>query len=96
MRYDDETTSMSIRVSKKLKKEADELFNDLGINTSSAVNMFLAQCVSEDAIPFRVSRNEKTPSDELKEALKEADEIRKDRSRKGYSTIREVMDELHK
>lgn len=93
MNYD-ETTCLSIRVNKKLKKEADTLFKDLGLNISSAVNMFLAQCVREESIPFKATRRIE-PSDELKEALKEAEEIRKDKNRKGYSTIREVMDVLH-
>lgn len=43
---------MSFRVDKKLKKQADALFKSLGLNTSVALNMFLAQCVHEQGIPF--------------------------------------------
>ena len=35
------TINMSFRVDKKLKKQADELFRKLGMNTSVALNMFL-------------------------------------------------------
>ena len=90
---DKETTIMSIRVDKKLKKQSEELFKDLGLNTSAAINMFLTQCVREDSIPFEVSRR---PSKELQEALEEAEEIKKDKSRRGLNSIRELMDELNK
>ena len=90
---DKETTIMSVRVDKKLKKQSEELFKDLGLNTSAAINMFLTQCVREDSIPFEVSRR---PSKELQEALEEAEEIRKDKSRRGFNSIRELMDELNK
>ena len=37
--------NMSFRVDKNLKKQADDLFKKLGMNTSVALNMFLTQCV---------------------------------------------------
>ena len=43
---------MSFRVDKNLKTQADELFKNLGMNTSVALNMFLTQCVREQSIPF--------------------------------------------
>ena len=44
--------NMSFRVDKGLKKQADELFRKLGMNTSVAINMFLTQSVREQSIPF--------------------------------------------
>ena len=49
---DSNTTNMSFRVDKKLKKQADLSFKSLGLNTSVALNMFLSQCVHEQGIPF--------------------------------------------
>jgi len=46
---------VAIRVDRDLKLEADELFRQLGINMTSAVNMFLRKAVAEKAIPFEVS-----------------------------------------
>ena len=51
------STTISIRVDTDLKNEADKLFNELGLNLSSAVNIFLRQSVREQAIPFNVSLN---------------------------------------
>lgn len=45
---------ISVRVDEDLKKEADILFNKLGINMSSAINIFLKQSVREQGIPFEM------------------------------------------
>lgn len=50
------TTNINVRVDTKLKKEAEELFSDLGLNMSSAITMFLCSAVSYDGIPFEVKR----------------------------------------
>lgn len=49
-----DSTSINLRLDKELKKEAEELFAQLGLNMSSAINMFLKQSVREQAIPFQV------------------------------------------
>ena len=41
------TTNMTIRIDKDLKKSVDSLFKKLGTNTNSAINMFLRQCDRE-------------------------------------------------
>lgn len=51
------SVNMSFRVDKDLKKQADELFKNLGMNTSVALNMFLTQSVRQQALPFLPSMN---------------------------------------
>lgn len=51
-------TTISIRVNEEVKKEADQLFENLGLNLSSAVNIFLRQAIREQGIPFQVTLNE--------------------------------------
>ncbi|MDT3700412.1 MAG: type II toxin-antitoxin system RelB/DinJ family antitoxin [Thermincola sp.] len=46
---------ITIRVDKNLKERAENLFNRLGMNMSTALNIFLRKAVNEDAIPFAVS-----------------------------------------
>ena len=41
------TTNMTIRIDKDLKKSVDSLFKKLETNTNSAINMFLRQCDRE-------------------------------------------------
>ena len=49
--------NVTLRVDEDLKKQADTLFYDLGMNMSTAFNIFLRQSVREQQIPFQVSRN---------------------------------------
>ena len=67
------TIPIQIRVDKKTKEEANELFEELGISMSGAVNMFLKQCVNTGSIPFRIRKPR--PSKELLEAMEEAEAL---------------------
>ena len=49
--------NVTIRVDEDLKKQADSLFSELGLNLTTAFNIFLRQPVREQQIPFRVSKN---------------------------------------
>ena len=49
--------NVTFRVDGELKKQADALFAELGMNLSTAFNIFLRQSVREQQIPFRVSKN---------------------------------------
>ena len=46
---------VTIRVDQGLKESAENLFDRLGLNMSTAFNIFLRKAVTEDAIPFPVS-----------------------------------------
>ena len=46
--------STSIKIDSELKQQAQELFSDLGMNLSTAVNIFLKQAVREHSIPFHI------------------------------------------
>lgn len=50
------TTNINVRVDTELKQSAEELFNDLGLNMSSAITIFLKSAVSHDGIPFELKR----------------------------------------
>lgn len=89
------TVNMTIRIDKDLKKDIDILFKNLGINTSSAIMMFLKQCNREQGLPFTSNMLAPVPSKELLESLEEAKEISKDSKRKGYKNIEEVMKALN-
>lgn len=89
---DNKSTNINIRVNKELKKQADELFKSLGTNTSSAINIFLTQCVREQSLTFIPSMIAPEPSDNLKEALKEAEAIEKGEIKsKGYHNMDEMF-----
>ena len=83
------TIPIQIRVDKKTKEEANELFEELGISMSGAVNMFLKQCVNTGGIPFRIRKPR--PSKELLEAMEEAEVLVKDPDAPKYETVEELI-----
>ena len=48
------TTNVSIRMDTELKAQADELFAELGMNLSTAFNIFVRQSLREGGIPFEI------------------------------------------
>lgn len=49
-------TNVTIRMDTELKRQAEELFADLGMNLTTAFTVFAKQAVREQQIPFMVSR----------------------------------------
>jgi DNA-damage-inducible protein J len=49
-------TSINIRIDEDIKKQADSLFSDLGMNMSTAFNVFVRQALREQGIPFEISK----------------------------------------
>ncbi len=45
-------TSITIEVPSDIKKEAEKLFNDLGLDMNTAINMFLKKAIMVQGIPF--------------------------------------------
>ena len=86
------TTNLNIRIDSNLKKESDSLFKSLGLNMTTAINIFLTQCVKSKSIPFEIS--EPKLSKDLIKALKESDKIINDPTRKKYHDINELVKAL--
>ena len=63
------TTAINVNVDTKIKEEATAILKGLGLNMSTAINMFLAQVVKRDGIPFEVTNPK--PTKDLIEALEE-------------------------
>ena len=86
------TTNISIRMDADLKMQADTLFNELGMNISTAFNIFVRQALREGRIPFDVSLNQ--PNRETLAALTEAEKLAKDPTVKGYTDLDELFEAL--
>ena len=52
------TIMMKIEIDNKVKKDADKLFKELGLDTNTAINIFLKQSINKRAIPFKVKNEE--------------------------------------
>lgn len=86
------TVPTQVRIDEKLKKQATELFSQLGMDMSSAMNIFLRQCVMRGGLPFDVVVPQyKT---EVIEAMEEAKRISKEPNTKRYSSFSDAMEDL--
>ena len=47
-------TNLTIRIDEDIKREAESLFNRIGLNISTAINVFFRQSIREQAIPFEL------------------------------------------
>lgn len=83
---------ISVRMDSDLKAQADEFFGELGMNLSTAFNVFVRQSLREGRIPFDISLNQ--PNKETVAAMLEAERITKDPSVKGYNDLDELFADL--
>ena len=49
------STNLNVRVDENVKKSAETVLDELGLNMSTAVNMFLRAVSREEGIPFKMS-----------------------------------------
>ena len=86
------TVPTQIRIDENLKKQATELFSQLGMDMSGAMNIFLRQCVMRGGLPFDVTLP-KYKQDVL-EAMEEAKKLSKDPNAKRYTSFSEAMEDI--
>ena len=67
------TVNMSIRMDTELKKQAEAMLSDMGLNMTTAMNMFLRQVVRQGRIPFEIATD--IPNTETLAAMKEVDDM---------------------
>ena len=85
------TTNINIKTDSSLKKQAEKLFAELGMNMSTALNVFLRQAVRERRIPFEIGYE--TPNELTSKVLKETEEGKN--LSPVYHSVSELMDSLH-
>ena len=88
------TTNISIRMDSELKAQADVLFAELGMNLSTAFNIFVRQSLREGGIPFEIKLEQ--PNKETVAAMLEAEKIAKDPNVKHYTNLDELFEDLRK
>ena len=86
------TTPTQIRIDKNVKEQANALFENLGLDMSSAVNMFLRQCILRGGLPFAVELPQY--NQETLNAMAEARKISQDPSVSGYNNMTDLINAL--
>ena len=86
------TIPTQIRIDATIKKQATELFSALGLDMSSAVNIFLNQCVLKGGLPFMVEIPQY--STKVLEAMQEARNITADSNVPSYTDMNSLKQAL--
>lgn len=71
-------TNLNIRTDKEIKNQAEEIFNELGLNMTTAINMFLRNVVREYGLPFELKLD--VPQETAPEATLESKKMLSDLS----------------
>lgn len=79
------TTNLNIRIDKDIKDQAEEIFNELGLNMTTAVNMFLRTAIREHGIPFELKLD--VPNETTAAAITEGRKLMDDSSDPRYSSM---------
>ena len=86
------STNFSVRMDSEIKKQCEALYGELGMNLTTAINVFLRQSLRTGGFPFEVRLDQ--PNKETIAAMLEAERIAKDPSIKHYSDVEEALREL--
>lgn len=86
------TVPTQIRIDSKVKEQVIAIFNDLGLDMSSAVNIFLHQVILRGGLPFVVDIP--NYNQEVLEALEECRRNSGDNSVPGYDNMSDLKDSL--
>ena len=88
------TTNFTVRIDSDIKKQCEAVYGELGINLTTAINVFLRQSLRVGGFPFDVRMEQ--PNKETMAAMLEAERIAKDPNVKGYTDLDELFADLKK
>ena len=82
-------TNINFRVDEDLKRDAESICQEIGMNMTTAITIFLKRMVREKGIPFDVTLN--VPNATTLRAFKELEEG----GGKSFSSLEELMEDLN-
>ncbi len=85
--------STTIRTDQDVKQQAQRIFSNLGMDMSTAVNIFFHQVIRANGLPFSVTMD--VPNEETIAAIREVQEMKKNpKLGKAYTDVDDMMREL--
>lgn len=85
-------TTVSFEINSNLKKQADALFQKIGLDMEKAIILFLYQCIKEKKLPFDIDN---TLNSQSIDAMIESLSLLNDTNTKSYE-VEEALKELKK
>ena len=86
------TTNLNVRTDKEVKDQADHIFSELGLNMTTAINIFLRTTIREKGIPFELKLD--IPNSTTAAAIEEGRKIASDKKVKGYKNVKDLRKAL--
>ena len=83
------SSTITVRVEEKVKKAANDVFKEVGMDMSTAINVYLKQVIRSNGIPFTVSAD--IPNEVTIKAIKAAERG----EMASFSSIDELMEDLN-
>ena len=80
--------NINIRTDAEIKNTAEQLFEALGLNMSTAVNIFLRQAIRQGGLPFEVKLD--IPNETTAAAIAEGRALLRDPNARGYTDMNEL------
>ncbi len=78
-----------VRVDSQLKQQAEILFQEMGMNMSMAINIFLKQAVKDQGIPFTITNK---PNRQTQKAIKSSQNKKK--LSKNFENVEDLFEDL--
>ena len=82
-------TSMSIRLDSEVKEQAQQVFNHLGMDMTTAINIFLRQAIQYQGLPFDVRLDE---NQKMLQVLTDVDQNRN--MSQSFESVSDLMEDL--
>ena len=86
------TTNLNIRTDKEMKERAEAIFFELGLNMTTAINIFLRTTIRENGIPFALKLD--IPNAITASAIEEGRKIAENKEIEGFSNIKDLKKAL--
>ena len=86
------TVPTQIRIDENVKIKSNKIFKSLGLDMSSAVNIFLNQCIINDGLPFVVQNS--PVNSRLQSIVTEAYDVLNSSSIKGYHNVDSLFKDM--
>lgn len=82
---------VQVRIDETIKSQAVAVLNNLGMDTSTAINVFFRQVIAENGLPFKPTQAKF--NDETLAAIKESDEMVKNGTGKQYASVDDLFED---
>lgn len=86
------TTNLNIRLNRDVKDQSEAIFSELGMNMTTAINLFLRTSIREHGIPFPLKLD--VPNADTVAAIEEGWQLAHDPNAKSYDSIANLRKDL--